>query len=73
MKYPSYNIPLPCSIKIRISNVCNIKTLGPRGGKILDNEAIRVVSKLPKFIAGKNKGKKVSVKYGFPISFSLDQ
>ena len=54
-------------------NVSNIKTLGPKGGKILDNEAIRVVSKLPKFIAGKNKGKKVSVKYGFPISFSLDQ
>lgn len=54
-------------------SVTNIKTLGPKGGKVLDNEAKRVVAKLPKFIPGKNKGKKVSVKYGFPISFSLDQ
>ena len=54
-------------------SVTNIKTLGPKGAKVLDNEAKRVVSKLPKFIPAKNKGKKVSVKYGFPISFSLDQ
>lgn len=54
-------------------NVSNIKTLGPKGAKILDNEAIRVVSKLPKFIPGKNKGNNVSVKYGFPISFSLGE
>lgn len=54
-------------------NVSNIKTLGPKGGKVLDNEAIRVVSKLPKFIPGNTNGEKVSVKYGFPISFSLNQ
>ena len=54
-------------------NVSNIKTLGPKGGKVLDNEAIRVITQLPKFTPGKNNGKKVSVKYGFPISFSLDQ
>jgi len=54
-------------------NVSNIKTLGPKGGKVLDQEAARVVSKLPKFIPGKLNGKKVSVKYGFPISFSLEE
>ena len=54
-------------------NVTNIKTLGPKGGKVLDDEAKRVVSMLPKFIPGKNNGEKISVKYGFPISFSLDQ
>jgi len=53
-------------------NVSNIKTLGPQGGKILDQEAIRVVSKLPKFIPGIKDGNKTSVKYGFPISFSLE-
>ena len=54
-------------------NVSNIKALGPKGGKILDQEAIRVVSKLPKFIPGVKGGKITSVKYGFPISFSLEE
>ena len=53
-------------------HVTNIKALGPKGGKILDQEAIRVVSKLTKFIPGVTNGKKTSVKYGFPISFSLE-
>ena len=53
--------------------VSNIKTLGPKGGEILNEEAVRVVSKLPRFIPGKKDGKQVSVKYGFPISFSLEQ
>jgi len=53
-------------------NVSNIKALGPKGGRVLDHEAIRVVSKLPKFIPGKNRGKNISIKYGFPISFDLD-
>jgi len=54
-------------------NVTNIKTLGPKGGKILDHEAMRVVSKLPKFIPGEKDGESTSVKYGFPISFSLEE
>jgi len=54
-------------------NVSNIKTLGPQGGKILDGEAYRVVSKLPKFIPGVKEGEKTSVKYGFPITFSLEE
>ncbi len=54
-------------------NVTNIKTLGPKGGKILDQEAIRVVSKLPRFSPGVKDGKRTAVKYGFPITFSLEE
>ncbi|CAM1359032.1 Protein TonB [Tenacibaculum sediminilitoris] len=53
--------------------VTNIKTLGPDGGEILNEEAKRVVSKLPRFEPGKNDGKRVPVKYGFPINFSLEE
>lgn len=53
--------------------VTNIKTLGPDGGEILNEEAKRVVSMLPRFEPGKNKGKRVPVKYGFPINFSLEE
>lgn len=54
-------------------NVTNIKTLGPKGGDILDQEAIRVVSKLPRFKPGVKEGKRTAVKYGFPITFSLEE
>lgn len=53
-------------------NVTNIKALGPKGGKILKDEAIRVVSNLPKFNPATKAGKPISVKYGFPINFSLE-
>lgn len=54
-------------------DISNIKALGPKGAKILNDEAIRVVSLLPKFAPATKKGEKVPVKYGFPISFSLDE
>lgn len=54
-------------------DISNIKTLGPKGAKILNDEATRVVSLLPKFAPATKKGKKVPVKYGFPISFSLSE
>ncbi len=54
-------------------NVKNIKTLGPDDGEILNDEAIRVVSKLPNFKPAKKDGKRTSVKYGFPINFSLEE
>lgn len=53
--------------------VKNIKTLGPKGGELLNNEAVRVVSQLPQFIPGKKEGGNTSVKYGFPIMFALDE
>lgn len=54
-------------------NISNIKTLGPKNAKILNEEAKRVVSLLPTFIPATKKGKKAPVKYGFPISFSLNE
>ncbi len=54
-------------------NVTNIKTLGPDNGKLLTEEAIRVVSNLPKFVAATKKGKNVFSKFGFPINFSLEE
>jgi len=53
--------------------VKNIKTLGPDDGEILNDEAIRVVSKLPRFKPAKKNGKRTSTKYGFPINFSLEE
>lgn len=53
--------------------VKNIKTLGPKGGDLLNEEAKRVVTKLPRFAPARKNGKSVSVKYGFPINFSLEE
>ena len=54
-------------------DVKNIKTLGPKNGGILNQEAVRVVSKLPQFAPAKKNGSRVSVKYGFPIAFALEE
>ncbi len=40
--------------------------------KLLDDEAIRVVSAMPKWDPGSQNGKPVRVKYTVPISFKLD-
>lgn len=53
--------------------VKNIKTLGPDGAELLNEEAKRVVSLLPRFKPAKKDGQKVLVKYGFPINFSLQE
>ena len=37
----------------------------------LDKEAVRVLSTLPKFIPGEQRGKKVAVKYSVPVRFQL--
>lgn len=37
----------------------------------LDNEAIRVCKKLPKFIPGKQNGQPVNVWYTLPVTFKL--
>lgn len=53
--------------------VKNIKTLGPDDAEILNEEAVRVVSKLPRFKPAKINGNPTSTKYGFPINFSLEE
>ena len=50
----------------------NIVSRGPVNGKILEDEARRIVSLLPKMTPGKQKGKAVKVKYSQPLTFKLE-
>ena len=51
-------------------SVTNVRVL--RGvDESLDREAVRVVSRSPKWTPGKNKGKNVRVTYTFPVIFQL--
>ena len=50
-------------------NVQNIKTRGP--SEILEKEAKRIVSLLPKMVPGKQRDRNVKVQFGIPISFKL--
>lgn len=49
--------------------VTNIKTRGP--DKILEKEANRIISLLPKMAPGKQRGQSVTVPYSIPINFKL--
>ncbi|MEM6514941.1 MAG: energy transducer TonB [Bacteroidota bacterium] len=48
-------------------NVTDIQTRGP--DKMLEKEASRIISKLPKMVPGKQRGRPVAVPYSIPISF----
>lgn len=50
--------------------VKNVKVLRGIGGGC-DEEAIRVVKKMPKWTPGKQRGKSVKVQYNLPIKFTL--
>jgi TonB family protein len=56
-------------------NIINLKTRTRSTNKefnsVFDEEAIRIISKLPKLIPGQQKGKTVAVSYAIPIIFSL--
>ncbi len=54
-------------------NVTNIKTHTDPKQQILEDEAFRVVANLKGFKPATKDGKPVSVKYGFPINFSLKE
>lgn len=49
--------------------ITKIRTRGP--DKILEDEAQRIISKLPKMIPGKQRGKPVSVPFSLPINFKM--
>ena len=52
----------------------NIVARGPENCEdceILEKEAIRIMSKLPRMTPGKQKGKAVKVKYSQPLNFKL--
>ncbi len=50
-------------------DVVDITKKGPKNGELLEKEAERLISILPKFTPGKHNGKKVMVKYALPIIF----
>lgn len=45
---------------------------GPKGGG-LEEESLRVVNAMPKWVAGKEKGKQVSVMFNLPIKYVLQE
>lgn len=51
-------------------NITDVKVLRGIGGGC-DEEAVRVVKNMPKWKAGKQRGKPVKVSYNLPIRFSL--
>lgn len=53
-------------------NVTNVRARGPRGGTLLEEEAIRIVKMLPQFKPGVQRGKPVNVSYALPIMFNLN-
>ncbi len=53
-------------------SVTNIKVLRGIGGGC-DEEAVRVTKLMPKWIAGKQRGKPVRVQFNMPIKFTLQQ
>jgi hypothetical protein len=51
-------------------NIAEVKSRAPH--KKLEEEAIRVISSMPKMTPGKHKGKTVGVKYALPIAFMVE-
>jgi len=54
-------------------NVSNAKALGTKLGDGLDEEAVRVISKMPKWTAGSVKGKNVKTRLTLPITFKIEE
>ncbi len=54
-------------------NIENIKARAPEGCELLEEEAIRIISLLPKFKPGIQKGVPVKVSYSQPIIFRIDR
>ena len=50
-------------------NIQNIRKRGPH--ELLENEAVRIIKRLPKIQPGKHDGKAVDVPFSIPISFKL--
>ncbi|WP_343674655.1 M56 family metallopeptidase [Chitinophaga sp.] len=50
----------------------DVKTVGKQHGYGLEEESIRVVTEMPKWVAGSNGGKKVSVMFNLPIRYQVE-
>lgn len=53
-------------------NVSDVKTIGNKLGYGLEEEAVTVVNKLPKWEPGKVKGKNVKTRMTIPITYKLE-
>jgi len=49
----------------------NITTRGPENGKLLEDEARRIISLLPKMKPGTQGGEPVNVRHSIPLNFNL--
>lgn len=54
-------------------NIKDVKTVGNAKGGGLEEEAVRVVKTMPKWKAGKQNGRQVSVQFNLPIRFTLQE
>ncbi|MDT0556354.1 M56 family metallopeptidase [Patiriisocius hiemis] len=62
------------SVQFKIDKSGNVKDVKARAAHPeLENEAVRVVSLLPKMKPGEQKGKKVTVVYALPIVFEINE
>lgn len=52
-------------------SVTDLNMRGPYRGELLEDEAERIIKRLPKFIPGQYNGQAVKVRYGVPISFRI--
>lgn len=52
-------------------SITNVQARGPKGGELLEKEALRVISKLPKIKPGSQRGKPVKIKFSIPFVFKL--
>ncbi|MCW3467424.1 M56 family metallopeptidase [Chitinophaga nivalis] len=50
-----------------------VKAVGKNPGDGLQEEAVRVIEAMPRWIPGRDKGKKVSVLFNLPIRFTLEE
>lgn len=76
-KYPDVAVELGIHGKVYVMFAVNeegyvsgIRTRGP--DKILEKEAARIISEIPRMIPGKQRGRNVRVPYSIPINFKLD-
>jgi TonB family protein len=68
------NISGTVYIQFQVSSegtIKDAKIVGPFHGGGLEEESIRVMNKMPKWIPGKIKGKRVSVMFNLPIRYTL--
>ncbi len=76
--YPEFAMEHNIQGRVLINYVINkegyiekISADGPENGLVLEEEAVRIMSKLPKFIPAKCNNEPISVKHAIPIIFRL--